>query len=218
MSQEVRYAHSGDVDVAWTVTGDGPIDIVYVAGFISHLDLARELPVYGTLLGRLDRIGRVLAFDKRGTGLSGRDLGFGSLAERTDDIRAVMDAAGWDCAHLFGVSEGGPLSLLFAATYPDRALSLSLYGTFACLFEDDDRHDPTVQAEIERYLAGVERDWGNGRVLGPFVHAPDDPAVYEQIGRYERACASPRLAAEIQRRNCEIDARQSLTRSRCRHS
>ena len=172
---------------------------------ISHLDLARELPVYGTLLGRLDRIGHVRS--TTGTGLSGTNLGFGSLAERTDDIRVVMDAAGWERAHLFGVSEGGPLSLLFAATYPDRVLSLSLYGSFACLFEDDDRKDPTVAAEIERYLAGVERDWGTGTVLGPYVHAPDDPAVSEQVGRYERACATPRLAAEIWRRNSEIDVR-----------
>ena len=84
---EIRYTRSGDVDIAWTVTGRGPIDIVYVAGFISHLDQAREVSAYGSLLGRLDRVGRILAFDKRGTGLSGRDLGFGSLAERADDIR-----------------------------------------------------------------------------------------------------------------------------------
>ncbi|HVJ97171.1 MAG TPA: alpha/beta hydrolase, partial [Acidimicrobiia bacterium] len=209
-AQEVRYARSGEVDVAWTITGDGPVDIVYVAGFISHLDLARELPVGGALLGRLDRIGRVLAFDKRGTGLSGRDLGFGSFAERIDDIRAVMDAAGWECAHLFAVSEGGPLSLLFAATYPDRVLSLSVYGSFACLLDDDDRFGPTTQAGFDRLLADVERDWGDGTVLAPLVHAPDDPAVYEQLGRYERACATPRRAAQILRRNTEIDVRSSL--------
>ena len=117
---EVRYTHAGDVDIAWTMTGGGPTDIVYVPGFISHLDLARELPVYDVLIGRLGRLGRVLTFDKRGTGLSGRDLGFGSLAERADDIRVVMDAAGWQRAHLVGISEGGPLSLLFTASFPER--------------------------------------------------------------------------------------------------
>jgi pimeloyl-ACP methyl ester carboxylesterase len=101
---EIRYTRGGDVDLAWTVAGQGDINIVYVAGFISHLDLARELPVFDVLLGRLDRVGRVLAFDKRGTGPSGRDLGFGSLAERADDIRVVMDAAGWERAHLVGIS------------------------------------------------------------------------------------------------------------------
>jgi class 3 adenylate cyclase len=206
---DVRYAISGDVEIAWTLTGSGPIDIVYVPGFISHLDLARELPVFGSLFGRLDRIGRVLTFDKRGTGLSGRNLGFGSLAERTDDIRVVMDAARWERAHLLGVSEGGPLSLLFAATYPERVASLTLYGSFACLLPED---DPGVAGfDVERVLAHIERHWGDGSVLGLFVHAPPDPAVLAQLGRYERASASPRLAAEVQRRNFEIDARPLLS-------
>ena len=135
---EVRYTHAGDVDIAWSVMGNGPIDILYVPGFISHLDLARELPVFDAVIGRLGRLGRVLTFDKRGTGLSGRDLGFGSLAERADDIRVVMDAAGWERAHLVGISEGGPLSLLFAASFPERVQSLVLYGSFACLLPEDD--------------------------------------------------------------------------------
>lgn len=208
VGQQIRYTSSGDVDIAWTVTGSGPREIVYVAGFISHLDLARELPVYGTLLGRLDHIGRVLAFDKRGTGLSGRDLGFGSLAERADDIRVVMDAAGWERAHLFGVSEGGPLSLLFAATYPERVESLSLYGSFACLLPDDD--PLSAEFDVRRFLDYVEANWGNGQVLGALVHAPPDPAILEHVGRYERACASPRLAAKIMRHNLDIDARPIL--------
>jgi class 3 adenylate cyclase/pimeloyl-ACP methyl ester carboxylesterase len=206
--QQVRFARSGFVDIAWTITGAGPIEVVFVAGFISHLDLAREVPVYGTLLGRLDHIGRVLAFDKRGTGLSGRDLGFGSLAERADDIRLVMDDAGWEQAHLFGISEGGPLSLLFAATYPERVQSLSLYGCFACLLPDDD--PASAEFDVDRYLNYVESNWGNGQILGAFVHAPPDPAILEQLGRFERACASPRLASQILRHNLEIDARPIL--------
>jgi len=204
----VRFTRGNDVDIAWSVTGQGEIDIVYVAGFISHLDLARELSVFDSLLGRLDRIGRVLAFDKRGTGLSGRDLGFGSLAERADDIRAVMDAAGWERAHLMGVSEGAPLSLLFAATYPERVNSLVLYGSFACLLPED---DPASGAfDVPRYLDYVERNWGTGQVISTFVNAPSDPATVEQLGRYERACASPRLAAKIMNSNLGIDARPIL--------
>ncbi len=208
VGQQVRYASSGDVDIAWTVTGAGPIDVVYVAGLISHLDLARELPVYGTVLGRLDHVGRVLAFDKRGTGLSGRDFGFGSLAERADDIRVVMDAAGWERAHLFGISEGGPLSLLFAATYPERVQSLSLYGSYACLLPADD--PASAEFDVERFFDYVERNWGNGQLLGGFVHAPPDAAVLEQLGRYERACASPRLASAIMKSNLDLDARPFL--------
>jgi len=204
----IRYARSGSLDIAWTMTGQGPIDIVVVPGFISHLDLARELPVYGAVLGRLDRLGRVLTFDKRGTGLSGRDLGFGSLAERADDIRVVMDAAGWECAHLVGISEGGPLSLLFAAIYPERVRSLVLYGSFACLLPDD---DPASAAfDVPGFLDYVEGNWGNGHLLGAFVHAPPSPEILDQLGRYERACASPQLAVQIMRSNLEIDARPIL--------
>ncbi len=205
---EIRYTRSGSLDIAWTVTGHGPIDIVFVPGFISHLDLAREVPVYGTLLGRLDRLARVLTFDKRGTGLSGRDLGFGSLAERSDDIRVVMDAAGWECAHLVGISEGGPLALLFAATFPQRVRSLALYGSFACLLPDD---DPASAAfDVPRFLDYVERNWGTGQLLGALVHAPPTPENIEQLGRYERACASPQLAVQIMRSNLTIDARPIL--------
>jgi class 3 adenylate cyclase len=205
---EVRYTRGGDVEIAWTVTGQGPIDIVYVAGFISHLDLARELPAFGAFLGRLDRMGRVLSFDKRGTGLSGRDLGFGSLAERADDIRVVMDAAGWERAHLLGVSEGGPLSLLFAATYPERVQSLVMLGSFACLLPEEEPE--TAAFDKQRYLDYIERNWGNGRIIAAFVNAPSDPSTVDQLGRYERACASPRLAAEIMRANLAIDARPLL--------
>jgi class 3 adenylate cyclase len=204
----VQYAKSGDIEIAWTIIGDGPLDIVYVPGFISHLDLAPELPVFAALFGRLGRIGRVLTFDKRGTGLSGRDLGFGSLAERAEDIKVVMDAAGWQRAHLVGISEGGPLSLLFAASYPDRVQSLSLYGSFACLLPEGD--PITAIFDVERVLDYVERNWGNGEVLGAFVHAPPIPSVREQIARYERASATPRLAVAVQRANFTIDARPIL--------
>ena len=125
-----------------------------------------------------------------------------------DDIRLVMDDAGWERAHLFGISEGGPLSLLFAATYPERVQSLSLYGSFACLLPDDD--PASAEFDVDRYLNYVESNWGNGQILGAFVHAPPDPAILEQLGRFERACASPRLASQILRHNLEIDARPIL--------
>jgi class 3 adenylate cyclase len=209
VSGTVSYVRSGDVDVAWTITGDGPVDIVYVPGFISHLDLARELSAYGALIGRLERFGRVLTFDKRGTGLSDRELGFGSLAERADDIRAVMDAAGWERAHLFGISEGGPLSLLFAAAFPERVMSLVVYGSFACLLPQEDPE--SAGFDVARYLNYVERNWGNGQILAGFVHAPSDPAILDEIGRYERACASPRIASQVLRYNLEIDVRPLLS-------
>src|SRR5262245_51614276 len=203
----VQYAKSGDVEIAWTIIGDGPLDLVYIPGFISHLDLAPELPAFAALFGRLGRIGRVLTFDKRGTGLSGRDLGFGSLAERADDIRVVMDAAGWKHAHLFAVSEAGPLSIVFAATYPDRVERLVLYGSFASSRPED---LGLTAEEMEWFLDWEEQHWGSGRVMGPFIDAPDDEPTRQLVGRYERACATPRLAADIDRLNFQIDVRPLL--------
>ena len=173
---EVRYTHAGDVDIAWTVTGSGPTDIVYVPGFISHLDLARELPVYDALIGRLGRLGRVLTFDKRGTGLSGRDLGFGSLAERADDIRVVMDAAGWERAHLIGISEGGPLSLLFAASFPEHVQDLILYGSFAFLLPADDPESADFDVPpIPRLCRTHLGKWPGSWSFRPCTSRPDDP-------------------------------------------
>jgi class 3 adenylate cyclase len=203
--RDVRYARSGEVDIAYEITGEGRTNLVYVPGFISHIDLQRELPAFATVLSHFERFARLLVFDKRGTGCSERNVGFGSLADRADDIRAVMDDAGWERAHLFGVSEGGPLSILFAASNPDRVASLSLYGTFARLF---DPLDPATAAfDVERYLDGLVRHWGDGSMIARFIDAPYDRATQEAVGRYERACASPKLVREIMRSNFLIDIR-----------
>lgn len=206
---EVQYARSSGVDIAWSVTGEGSHDIVFVPGFISQLDMCRELPMFSAVLGRLERVGRVLTFDKRGTGLSGRDLGFGSVAERMDDIRIVMDAAGWTRAHLFGVSEGGPLSIVFAATYPERVRSLSLYGTYAALRLDEEAVAGKVN--VEQFLSFLEREWGRGKVFGRFINAPDGRTVQHLLARYERACATPRQVREIMHANTLIDVRSIAT-------
>jgi len=124
---ETRYARSGDVSIAYQVLGQGPRDLVFVPGIISHVEFFHELPGYSELLDGLGAFARVIVFDKRGNGLSDRIAGSPHLEERMDDIRAVMEAAGSERAALFGVSEGGPLSLLFAATYPERVDAIVLY-------------------------------------------------------------------------------------------
>src|SRR5262249_35365996 len=152
------------IDIAWEEFGrpDGP-RLVWVPGFISHLELNWEAPPYGNLLLGLGTACRVITFDKRGTGLSSRDLGFGSLAERADDVRAAMDAAGWERGHLFGMSEGGPMTILLAATYPGRVESLSLYGTFAvAAAEPDSSAGPKIDPEREALLALLPEIWGTG--------------------------------------------------------
>ena len=135
---ETRYAKSGDVSIAYQVVGDGPIDLVLVPGFVSHLDIDWDDPAHARFLRRLASFSRLIRFDKRGTGLSDRPGGLPDLETRMDDVRAVMDAAGSERAALFGYSEGGPMSVLFTATYPEMTSALVLYGTYAKRQDPDD--------------------------------------------------------------------------------
>ena len=121
MSASIRYARSGEVNIAYQVTGGGPFDLVLVSGFFSHLEIGREHPGNARFLERLESFARLISFDKRGTGLSDRDVGLPDFEARMDDVRAVMDAAGSESAALLGYSEGCPMSILFAATYPERS-------------------------------------------------------------------------------------------------
>ena len=129
---ETRYARSGNVRIAYQVLGNGPFDLVYVPGYVSNMDLYWEGPAWSHFFSRLASFSRLILFDKRGTGLSDRMAGVATLEERKDDVRAVMDAAHSEKAALYGVSEGGPMALLFTATYPDRTRALVLYGSYAC--------------------------------------------------------------------------------------
>ena len=207
-----KYARTGELNIAYLVCGEGSLDIVYVPGFISHADLLWDLPIFRTILERLSSFGRVITFDKRGTGLSDRTLGFGSAADRMDDIRVVMDAAGSERAALVGVSEGGPLSILFAATYPERVSALVLWGTYPAIRRGPDLpdgHDPEV---TEWFLSRIESAWGDGELLRLFVaNMPTDPEMDQAVARYERASASPRMVQQIMRLNSEIDVRPALS-------
>ena len=128
---ETRYARSGDVNIAYQVVGEGPLDLVYVPGWVSNVELMWEEPGYARLLGRLASFSRLILFDKRGTGLSDRPGGLPDLEQRMDDVRAVTDAAGSESAALLGHSEGTSMAALFAATYPERTSALVLLGAFA---------------------------------------------------------------------------------------
>ena len=129
MTPETRYARSGDVSVAYQVVGEGPLDLVYVPGAISNVELIWEEPARASFFERLAAFSRLILFDKRGTGLSDRVAGIANLETRMDDVRAVMDAAASQRAVLVGVSEGGPMSILFAATHPERVSALIVYGS-----------------------------------------------------------------------------------------
>ena len=209
---DVRYARSRDgIDIGYQVHGDGPIDIVFVPGFVSHLDLLWDIPTFAEIGERLSRLGRTVSFDKRGTGVSDRTLGFGSLEERMHDIGAVMDAAGIADAHIFGVSEGGPLAMLFAANHPERVRSLAVYGTFARLLQAPDYPDGMPQELVESFLPIVEERWGTGSAMRFFIHRmPASDDVRRAMARYERSACTPQMARDILRLNVEIDIRSLL--------
>jgi pimeloyl-ACP methyl ester carboxylesterase len=130
MEAQIGYAKSGEVHIAYPIFGEGPRDIVLIPGTLSHVELFWEFPPEEYLLKRLTSFARVIVLDKRGQGLSDR-VGEPTLAGHIGDVRAVMDAAGSKCATVYGWSEGGPMSLMFAATYPERTSARVLYGTFA---------------------------------------------------------------------------------------
>ena len=137
-SAPVRYARSGDVNIAYQVTGDGPFDLLLVPGFFSHLEIQWENAELARFMDRLGSFARLIRFDKRGTGLSDRNVGLPDFETRMDDVRAVLDAVESEQAALFGYSEGGPMCVLFAATYPARTRALVLYGTYAKRLRSDD--------------------------------------------------------------------------------
>jgi class 3 adenylate cyclase len=203
---ETRYARSGDVSIAYQVSGSGPFDLIFVPGFVSNLDVLWETPGFSDLFDRLGRFSRLIRFDKRGTGLSDRVVGIPNLDERMDDVRAVMDAAGSSRAALFGISEGGIMSLLFAATYPERARALVLYGSYA-------RHPTLTDKEIlQRYLRQIESLWGTGQFLvrNMLPTKAADEALIRRAAMIERQSASPSAAVAIVRMNGEIDVRGIL--------
>jgi len=207
MEAQTRYAKSGDVHIAYRVFGDGPRDIVLIPGTLSHVELTWELPSYPHLLKRLTAFSRVIVFDKRGQGLSDR-VAEQTLEERIGDVRAVMDAAGSDHATIYGWSEGGPMCLMFAATYPERTSALVLYGTFASV-KSEPFSLPREQGE--QMLQELEAHWGEGILLA--VNAPSalgDEAMVQRVAQLERASASPGSILALMRANYELDVRHLL--------
>jgi pimeloyl-ACP methyl ester carboxylesterase len=207
MDGPIKYARSGDVHIAYRVFGEGPRDIVLIPGTISHVELLWEVPSNEHLLRRLTAFARVIVFDKRGQGLSDR-VAEQTLEERSGDVRAVMDAAGSERATVYGWSEGGPLCMMFAATYPARTAALVLFGTFASM-----RADPwaVTPEALGQFLDQLTRHWGEGVLLR--LNAPsrrDDPACLQWFARLERAAASPGSVRDLMSANHGIDVRHLL--------
>lgn len=203
---ETQFAKSGDLSIAYQVVGDGPVALLVVPGFVSHVELNWEYVFFSYALERLAEFSQVVIFDKRGCGLSDRTLGNGTLEDRIDDLRAVLDAAGVERAALLGISNGTPLATYFAATYPERVEALALYSG-GC----PGLH-PEFDPAFEQVLTLVREFWTTGLVLHDNViqRAPDAEEAIKQLARFERYCCSPAVATETLRRGREADLRPFL--------
>jgi class 3 adenylate cyclase len=208
---EIRYARSGDVNIAYQVTGEGPLDLVLVPGFISHLELDWKESRHASFLERLGSFARLIRFDKRGTGLSDRPSALGGIETRMDDVRAVMDAVGSERAALFAFWEGGPMAAVFAATYPERTSALVLFGTFARRIRSEDYPWHSTREEL---VAGTERIvevWGTDETTALAFFSPGADAALKRwwIAR-DRAGATPGAIRQLIASNIDIDVRPAL--------
>jgi pimeloyl-ACP methyl ester carboxylesterase len=211
---KTSYARNGDVNIAYQIIGDGPLDLLFIPPFVSHLDLYWAGPEAAAFFSRLASFSRLILFDKRGTGLSDPAPSAATLEERIEDVHAVLDACGSQRAALFGLSEGGPMSLLFAATYPERTTALITFGSFAkllpapgYLWETRERSDELRAS----WTDALENHWGEGKALASFMPSLGSGAnAQRMLGMFERAAASPAMVLALDRFNTEIDVTQVL--------
>ena len=210
---ETMYARSGDVNIAYQVIGDAPLDLVFVMGWVSHMEYFWREPSFARFLMRLASFSRLILFDKRGTGLSDRVPinQLPTLEQRMDDVRAVMDAVGSERAALCGVSEGGPMCSLFAATYPEKTLALVMIGTYAKRIRDADYPWGPTPEQREQFFEVMRKQWGGP--VGIDERAPSvagDPEFRDWWATYLRMGASPGAAVALTQMNAEIDVRNVL--------
>jgi pimeloyl-ACP methyl ester carboxylesterase len=206
-----RYAKAGDVSIAYQVIGDGPFDLLVVPGFVSHVEMLWEMPLGARMMERLASFSRLIIFDKRGTGLSDPVIGAPTLEERMDDVRAVLDAAGSERAALLGISEGAPMSILYAATYPQRTSALVLYGGMARTTEAEDYPFSAPAEDLMRSSAEMAEYIGEGVMLE--VMAPsiaDVPGAREMFARFQRYAATPAMMMQLFAMFLDIDVRSIL--------
>ncbi len=211
MIPQTKYAKSGETSIAYQVIGEGPIDLLYVMGWVSNVEYAWEEPSVSRFLMRLASFSRLILFDKRGTGLSDKVSQLPTLEQRMDDVRSVMDATGSERAALFGISEGGPMCTLFAATYPERTSALIMYGSYAKRTWDPDYPWAPTPEERQIFFDSISKDWGgivDLEILSPStIH---DERFRRWWATYLRRSASPADALALARMNTYIDIRDIL--------
>jgi len=206
-----KYARSGDVNLAYQVVGEGPIDLVLVLGWVSHLAYVWELPAMAGFLNRLASFSRLIIFDKRGCGMSDRVHPLPTLEQRMDDVRAVMDAAGSKKAALIGISEGGVMSALFAATYPERTAGLIIDGSYPSRLRRPGFPWGITEEQFERTIAGVPETWGKViNMEGYATSQVGNPEVARWWATFTQMSASPGDARDLLQMNLQIDIRDIL--------
>src|SRR5712672_422098 len=208
-----HYVKSDDVYIAYQVLGEGSLDLIFVPGFVSNVEAVWQSPNRSRFVRRLASLCRVIIFDKRGTGMSDRGSQIFTLEQRMHDVQTILNEVGSDRAALFGISEGGPMSLLYAATYPERTSALVLYGTYARRSWAPDYTFGWTDAQWSTLLNDIEQHWGTTDAMSLLMWAPSlagNKHALEQIAAYFRASASPGAASAIMRMNREIDVRDIL--------
>jgi class 3 adenylate cyclase len=208
-----HYVKSDDVHIAYQILGQGSFDLLFVPGFVSNIEAIWQSPEQSAFFRRLASFCRLILFDKRGTGMSDRGSQIFTLEQRMHDVQAILDSVGSQRTALFGISEGGPMSLLYTATYPERVSALVLYGSYAKRSWAPDYPFGWKDEQWQRVLDDIEHNWGAAQSLSMAMRAPsvaDDRIAAERIAAYYRAAASPGAAAAIMRMNREIDVRHVL--------
>ncbi len=211
MIPETKYAKNGDISIAYQVLGGGSLDLIYVMGWVSNIEYFWQDPSMNSFLRRLSSFSRLILFDKRGTGLSDRISSLPTLEQRMDDVRAVMDAVGSEKAALFGVSEGGPMSILFAATYPERTKALIMYGSYAKRVWSSDYPWAPNAEKREVFYDAIKNQWGGPVDLNTLApSAINDERFRQWWASYLRHSASPADALALAKINTQIDVRHVL--------
>jgi len=208
---DIRYVDSDGVSIAYAVVGDGPIDLLCIPGFVSHLEVLWEAPGADRYFGRLASFSRLIMFDKRGQGLSDRPATPPTLEDSAADARSVLDAVGSERAAVYGISEGGPMSALLAASNPDRVSALVLYGTWARLLVAPDSPAGMTEEEMDRFIASARRDWGGPVALRRWAPSvAEDPEVQRWWAKLLRLGTSPAGAEAVISLYKDVDIRDVL--------
>jgi pimeloyl-ACP methyl ester carboxylesterase len=208
---ETRYARSGDLAIAYQVFGEGSIPLVVIPGWASNIENLWTLPEFAALAEKLARFTRVIMLDRRGTGLSDPVDDPPTLEERMDDVRAVLDAARYERAAIWGISEGGPMAMMFAASYPDRVTGLVLYGTFARFSRGPDYPHGMPETLNLQWIDSLADIWGTGTLSARFAPSiASDPAALRRLARLERLAMSPGTARKLFGLLAQTDVRHVL--------